>query len=91
MPQAARAREKMRAHFNGVSATGINESGMRNKIFGSIGFILSLLMLASAWNTNRLFGNGAFESSQNALLVVGGFLLVASVYTFFKKTQRTKK
>jgi len=64
---------------------------MRDKIFGIAGLIISLLMLASAWNTNRLFGSDVFESSQKVTLIIGGVLLVASIYTILKKPNEPKK
>ena len=63
---------------------------MRDKIFGITGLVISLLMLASAWNINRLFGSGAFESGQKAAMVIGGVMLVASIYTLYKKPNEPK-
>jgi len=79
-----------RARFVCVSVAGIDENSMRDKIFCITGFLLSILLLASAWNTHRLFGNDAFETSQKALLIVGGLLLIGSIYTLIKKPNEPK-
>jgi len=61
---------------------------MRNKIFGVIGVLWGGAILVSHFmkdSSGAVSSNEAYQAGQSAAVVMGGLLLIAGLYYFFKK------
>jgi hypothetical protein len=64
---------------------------MRNKIFGFIGMLWGGAILANGIFGKTPQGTEAYQAGQTGAFVLGGLLLVAGAFYFFKKPAISEK